>query len=265
MATKPKRKAVSQKVRFEVFKRDSFCCQYCGQSAPDVILEVDHIKPVAGGGDNDITNLITSCRDCNNGKGARPLDDKSVMEKQRKQLEELNERRNQLEMMLKWREGLLDITKVQIDVVADAIASKSHFALNDNGRRDVSAWLKKYPLQDLLDAVDSSFEQKLLTGKDGVVTGESWNEAYILIPKYAAVNKSTAGKPYLKDLFYIRGIIRNRLPRYDQHKCLSLLERAVVAGSSIESLREFAKTVRTWADFVSEMEGFLEAHEEVGP
>ena len=43
-------------------------CQYCGQSAPDVVLEVDHIVPVAEGGDNDIMNLITSCRDCNRGK-----------------------------------------------------------------------------------------------------------------------------------------------------------------------------------------------------
>ena len=40
------RKAISKKLRFEVFKRDSFTCQYCGKSAPDVILHVDHILPV---------------------------------------------------------------------------------------------------------------------------------------------------------------------------------------------------------------------------
>lgn len=39
-----KRIAISKRVRFDVFKRDSFKCQYCGKSAPDVILEVDHIK-----------------------------------------------------------------------------------------------------------------------------------------------------------------------------------------------------------------------------
>lgn len=31
-----KRKAISKRVRFEVFKRDSFKCQYCGKCAPDV-------------------------------------------------------------------------------------------------------------------------------------------------------------------------------------------------------------------------------------
>ena len=63
-----KRKNLSKSVRFEVFKRDSFKCQYCGKSAPDVVLEVDHIIPVSKGGDNDISNLITACFDCNRGK-----------------------------------------------------------------------------------------------------------------------------------------------------------------------------------------------------
>jgi 5-methylcytosine-specific restriction endonuclease McrA len=63
------RKAIPKKLRFEVFKRDSFTCQYCGKSAPDIILEVDHIHPVSRGGEEDITNLITSCFDCNRGKG----------------------------------------------------------------------------------------------------------------------------------------------------------------------------------------------------
>ena len=45
-----KRKPISKKLRFEVFKRDSFTCQYCGKSAPDVVLHIDHIKPVKEGG-----------------------------------------------------------------------------------------------------------------------------------------------------------------------------------------------------------------------
>jgi len=41
MARKSKRKPLSKKLRFEVFKRDSFACQYCGAKAPDVLLEVE--------------------------------------------------------------------------------------------------------------------------------------------------------------------------------------------------------------------------------
>ena len=69
-----KRKAVSKKDRFDVFKRDNFACQYCGAHPPNVLLHVDHIRPVADGGDNDFDNLVTACESCNLGKGARSLE-----------------------------------------------------------------------------------------------------------------------------------------------------------------------------------------------
>jgi hypothetical protein len=64
---------ISKSVRFEIFKRDGFICQYCGRHPPDVVLEPDHIVAVANGGTNDPANLATACFDCNRGKGAKPL------------------------------------------------------------------------------------------------------------------------------------------------------------------------------------------------
>jgi len=65
--------AVSKSVRFEIFARDAFTCQYCGRRPPEVVLELDHIHPRAKGGSDDLTNLITSCRDCNGGKSAKVI------------------------------------------------------------------------------------------------------------------------------------------------------------------------------------------------
>lgn len=62
------KKPISKRVRFEIFKRDLFTCQYCGAVPPKVVLECDHIKPRSKGGSNDSDNLITSCFDCNRGK-----------------------------------------------------------------------------------------------------------------------------------------------------------------------------------------------------
>jgi hypothetical protein len=67
------RKPISKRVRFEVFKRDEFACQYCGATPPKAILEIDHIDPIALGGGNDIDNLVTACFACNRGKSANPL------------------------------------------------------------------------------------------------------------------------------------------------------------------------------------------------
>ncbi len=58
----------SNRLRFEVFKRDSFRCKYCGRTSEEVPLEVDHIVPRIKGGKSEIDNLVTACRDCNRGK-----------------------------------------------------------------------------------------------------------------------------------------------------------------------------------------------------
>lgn len=44
-------------------------CAYCGGTSE----EVDHIVPVATGGDDDWTNLTGSCQSCNRSKQAKPL------------------------------------------------------------------------------------------------------------------------------------------------------------------------------------------------
>lgn len=67
------RKAMSKKLRFSIFERDNFTCQYCGKTPPDVMLNVDHIVPVSKGGTDDPENLRTSCFECNSGKGAKRI------------------------------------------------------------------------------------------------------------------------------------------------------------------------------------------------
>ncbi len=65
------RKAISEKIRYQVFSRDNFRCGACGRSADDgVKLTVDHIRPVDWGGINDMSNLLTLCDECNRGKKA---------------------------------------------------------------------------------------------------------------------------------------------------------------------------------------------------
>jgi hypothetical protein len=62
---------ISPSIRFEVFQRDNHTCQYCGRTPPDVKLVVDHLMPVARGGTDEFSNLVTSCEECNSGKSAK--------------------------------------------------------------------------------------------------------------------------------------------------------------------------------------------------
>jgi hypothetical protein len=66
--------AVSKRLRYEILRRDNHACRYCGGTAPDVALTVDHVIPSALGGADDPSNLVAACRDCNAGKSASSPD-----------------------------------------------------------------------------------------------------------------------------------------------------------------------------------------------
>jgi len=152
-----RRKAITKSVRFEVFKRDSFKCQYCGRGAPDVILEVDHILPVSKGGDNDLLNLVTSCKDCNRGKSNKLLSDKSAVEKQKRQLDDLNAMREQAEMLIKWKQELMSVMDNQIDAIDDLIISISGSGMNDHGRNNMRLYIKRFGFGEVYDAAEIAY------------------------------------------------------------------------------------------------------------
>ena len=167
-----KRKSIPKSVRFEVFKRDSFKCQYCGASAPDVILEVDHIVPVAEGGENDMMNLITSCRDCNRGKGKKRLTDRQTIEKQKTELDDLNERRQQMEMMLQWKCDLLNFEMEMVNAIDALICSMTDWAMADSAKQKIKRLISQFSFDEVYDATYISFE-KYYNG-----TEKSWDVAF---------------------------------------------------------------------------------------
>ena len=153
------RKPLSKKLRFEVFKRDKFTCQYCGAQAPDVTLEVDHIEPVAEGGTNDITNLVTACVSCNRGKGAVRLDDDTAVMKQKKQLDMLQERREQLEMLHEWQLSLIDESDAQIRSIEEIIerVTSEEFQFSDFGANEMQRLIRRFGYDTVASATRKSF------------------------------------------------------------------------------------------------------------
>lgn len=60
-----------QAIRWRVLTRDSFTCQLCGRLSDPGGLEVDHIQPLSKGGSDEMTNLRTACRSCNQDRNRR--------------------------------------------------------------------------------------------------------------------------------------------------------------------------------------------------
>ena len=67
--SKRERKYLTDKMRYDVLKRDEFKCKKCGITVKDgAKLHVDHIIPVSKGGITTLSNLQTLCDRCNLGK-----------------------------------------------------------------------------------------------------------------------------------------------------------------------------------------------------
>jgi 5-methylcytosine-specific restriction endonuclease McrA len=54
--------------RFNVFLRDRFRCQYCGDQHLRSELTFDHVLPRADGGQTSWTNIVAACSPCNTRK-----------------------------------------------------------------------------------------------------------------------------------------------------------------------------------------------------
>lgn len=57
--------------RAQIYMRDVYKCQYCGEAKSASALTLDHILPRAQGGLSVPENLVTACEKCNGRKGNR--------------------------------------------------------------------------------------------------------------------------------------------------------------------------------------------------
>lgn len=65
---------ISNQKWLQVYKESQGKCFYCEKDLNDGSMCIDHIKPKAHGGDNDLSNLVMSCRSCNSAKGTKSVD-----------------------------------------------------------------------------------------------------------------------------------------------------------------------------------------------
>jgi len=207
---------------------------------------VDHIKPIKAGGDNDIFNLVTACSDCNSGKGARRLSDKTEIEKQKEELDALNERREQIEMMMQWRESLKAIHETEIDALSDAFSDETGYYFTEQGRISLAKLVKKFSFLEVLTAIESAscFDPK---------KGDSIKYLSVI----CSSNRASKEKPWITELYYIRGILRNRIRDYDRNswKIMSFLEDYYNLGIPVDTMKSYASRVDRWSDFVELMKG----------
>lgn len=172
-----KRKTISKKIRFEVFKRDGFKCAYCGQSPPAVMLEVDHIEPKSKGGSDEINNYITACFDCNRGKRDIPLE--RIPSQLSENIDVLKEKEEQIS---EYRKFIKSIDK-RINKDVGDVERAFQVRFEDRTFTDifingtVKQFLKQLPLHEIIEAMGIATAKQ--TNPDSCIKyfcGICWNK-----------------------------------------------------------------------------------------
>lgn len=158
-----KRKPIGKKLRFEVFKRDSFVCQYCGAHPPSVILHVDHIHPVAQGGCNDMDNLVTSCEACNQGKSARSLSDipQSLQDKAASIIEKEAQIQG-YQRVLAQRKSRIEDEAAEVTEVYERF--NPGYTLGDSAIVSVKRFVEQLGVHPVVDAMERACANRRLSG-----------------------------------------------------------------------------------------------------
>lgn len=264
--------ALSKRLRFEVFKRDSFTCQYCGKKAPDVVLHVDHIHPRAEGGTDDLLNLTTACGDCNLGKAAKLLSDDSVVNKQRAQMEALQERQEQIQMMIDWHRSLSNLDQDTVDKIGAHWCELADWhGLSEYGRDKMAKLVRRFGAEPVLEsmriAAGTYFKYE---GAATSATKESANEAFNKIGGICKARTEEAKRPYLKDFYYTRAIIRNRvadgqITYWNHNQFESVLREAYEAGADADDMHDIAKTCTSWTGWRNYVVEYTNQLRKAGP
>jgi hypothetical protein len=226
-----------------------------------VLLEADHIEPVAKGGTDDFLNLVTACKDCNSGKSDKRLSDSVVLDKQRAQLEELQERREQIDMMFQWQKGLLELQDEVVDRLHSIWAEHvSGYTLNEKGLRNLKKLNKTYSVDEIVSAIRIAADQ-YIEFKDESPTKASVEIAWKKVGGICRMARLERDNPEVKRLFYIRGILRNRFTHCNEGLAMGLLQRAHELNASIASLEAFAKSAKHWSAWQNGVEEYIAQHE----
>lgn len=162
-------------------------------------------------------NLVTSCIDCNLGKSDKVLSDHSALEKQRAQLDQLSERREQLSMMMQWRDGLEDIQKMQLSIAIERFNKMlPDSVLSKTGETNLGKVVKAHGLENVLNHMQTAYD-KAAKNNSGIpdVTATFKNIGKLI---------SVQGMDHVeRNARYICGILRNKFGYIDTPYYLKVL------------------------------------------
>lgn len=231
-----KSRSISKRVRFEVFKRDGFACVYCGAHPPQVLLQLDHLRPIAQGGTCEIDNLVTACEACNNGKGAVELT--QIPESLRAKASRVAEAEEQLRLYQQTLQDKADRLEDEAWAVANALFPPKCKEIRRDWLKSLKNFLEQLGFHSVQDAAEIAYSRFAFNDKRkwAYFCGVCWKRI-----KAPPINDSS--------LSAITDTLASRLEELDRVECVAFLRATAAAGINPAWVRHLAGYVSSWAQF----------------
>jgi regulator of RNase E activity RraB len=238
------RKSISKRTRFEVLKRDQFKCVYCGNSAPDFILHIDHVKPIADGGSSEIFNLVTSCDSCNLGKSDVPLNDYQSLSKQKLQMEIIENNQKELAELIEKQNRITGKENDEMEVISKYFKAFREIDLDDNEFKELKKLKNRFGLEELLISIKISME--------------TYPTNHLACRKLGGILFNRKLERENPDLFEIMKIKRKfSRGSEDRRNFIAVCQELLEDGWTVDIIIKISKGTKSYDDFYEKLEKFL--------
>jgi hypothetical protein len=146
---------ISKRIRFEIFARDAFTCQYCGRKPPEIILEIDHIEPRCHGGTNETINLVSACFDCNRGKAGKPLGHFPARPDADIEFLRVQQEIGEVQRFLETRQMIDSVRAQMVQYIQDYWFETIQTGDSVPHQRVITQWLGRYEPPEIISAIDA--------------------------------------------------------------------------------------------------------------
>lgn len=124
-----------------------------------------------------------------------------------------------------------------------------NYGLTDNGKRYVKRWLKKYSYDELQEALEIAIDRYFINCTE-YNKAECLNRAFNMIQRIAENKRRVAKNPVLKEVYYLRKILINRLPYINQWEARAMIENLLNNYPDLyEDIKNFCCQCDNWAEF----------------
>ena len=247
-----------KRIKFEVFEKDSFKCQYCGSVAPIVTLQLRRIQEIQQSEKwLDTAFLSTSCAACEKKQAGEA---ENAKRSEFISIDELEERLQQLKMLINWRKGMLKIRKQQLANLVQYWENKVPKSPVDNiQRREILRYINKFSGDEIRAAMDMAADKFLKTEADGSLNQESISNALHKIPEICAQKTQIANNHETDGLFQINELLKTNITGFfDSRRAFQWLNYARSWEISLDDLTTMASAVTSWTQFSLNIDKMVE-------